>query len=112
MRRRAQREAGGDEAGDTFAQPAPQHADHLDGGSHDEAGAMAHTIGEPAGRQLEAQESQITGREDRGDDGGRDVFLLDPPEEIQPVHDALDGGDPVRQVENEVSSEAGSVRRH
>jgi hypothetical protein len=105
-------QTGGDEGGHAFAEPAPQHADDLDGGSDEEAGAVADTIGKPAGRQLETKECEIARRENGGNDRGRNLFLLDPPEEIQAVHDALDRGDPVRQVEKEVTTKAASIRRH
>jgi hypothetical protein len=40
------------------------------------------------------------------------VFLLHPPEQIEAVHQSFDAGDLVRQVQRDVSVDAGSVRRH
>jgi hypothetical protein len=73
---------------------------------------MTDTVGKPAGREFEDDERELTCRENRSHDRGGNVLFLDPPQEIEAVHHALDRGDPVRQVENQVSVEPGSIRRH
>src|SRR6185295_16917648 len=40
------------------------------------------------------------------------MLPLDPPEQIQAVHQPFEAGDLVRQVEGEVATVAGSIRRH
>ena len=41
--------------------------------------------------------------------GIRSVTL---PEQVQAVHDAFDGGDAIQQIQRDVSTAAGSIRRH
>src|SRR5204863_2973920 len=57
-------------------------------------------------------DEEIACRQDRRDGGDGDVLLLDPPQHVQPVHDALDRGDMVGGVEPDVSPVWGSIRRH
>ena len=73
---------------------------------------MSPTIGEPACRQLENGDEEIARRQDRRDGGDGDVLLLDPPQHIEAMHEALDRGDVVGGVEREVSSKRESVVRH
>ena len=80
--------------------------------TQDQAGPMTEPIGEPAGRDLEPDEHQVAGRQDGGDHGGRNLTLLYPPQEIQPVHQPLYAGHLVGQVEGEVSTTRRSIRRH
>ena len=104
--------ARGDKAGHTLAEPAPQDAHHLDTRSNDQARAMAKSIGEPAGRQLEDHERQVACRENRRHDGRRHLLFVYPPEQVEAVHQAFEAGDLVRQVQCDISLVAGSVRRH
>jgi hypothetical protein len=100
-----------DEAGNAIGQPAADHAGYLQQRTEDEAAPVSEPVGEPAGWHLQRHQEQIARRHRRGHERRGHLLLLHPPQEIQAVHDTLDGGDLVRQVEPDVSSVAGSVRR-
>ena len=104
-------EAGPDEAGNALGQPAADHAGDLKNGSEDEAASAAVSIGKPSSRYLERHHREVASRHRRRHERRRHPFLLRPPQEIEAVHDAFDGGDLVRQVEPDVSLVAGSVTR-
>jgi len=69
------------------------------------------SIGEPPGRDLETEQGQIAGSQDRRDDTRRDALLPYPPEQVKAVHHAFDAGDVIRQVERDAATK-GSIRRH
>ena len=103
---------GGQQSGDTFAEPAEHHGRGLGERSRNQTDAMSKPIGKPARGNLERRDREIAGREKGGDDRHGDVLLLYPPEQVQAVHDAFDRDDVVDGVEREVSAKTGSIRGH
>src|SRR5690606_5080389 len=113
VRTRSKRVGDGDErAGDresdrTLAKPAPEHGKDLKRRAENETGAVAEAVGEPPGGDLRQHERDVAGRHDRGHDCRRYVLLLDPPDQVERVHDALYRSDTVGKVKAEVSAVAG-----
>src|SRR5262249_13800315 len=117
VRARPERVAGrdderrGEHTRNAVAEPGEQHARNLQQRAGDQACAMPAAIRQPAGRQLENGDEQIADRQNCRDGGHRDVLMLDPPQHVEAVHEALDRGDVVAGGEREASAVRESARR-
>src|SRR5258707_15008482 len=73
---------------------------------------MSVSTRQPTGRTLERGTRQTAGSKQGSHHSNGYMLFLDPPHQVQAVHDAFDRCDVVERVEREVSTKAGSIRRH
>jgi len=73
---------------------------------------MTEAIGKPAGRDFQQRDGDIARREDDRHGRRRDVLVLHPPEQIQRVGDPFHRDNAVEGIEEEVTSNRTSIRRH
>ena len=101
-----------DQTGNAIGKPTADHSRNLDERAEDQASTIAKLVSEPARRDFESHEQQVASSHRRRNQRRRHLLLLYPPQEIEAIHDAFDGGDLVGKVECEVSAVRGSIRRH
>ena len=106
-------QAGEDKTHDPISEPAADHAGNLDQRAEYQTSTISELVSKPAGGDLQRHQEEVAGSHRCSDQRRRHLFLLYPPQEVETVHDAFDGGDLVWKVEREVSTvTAASIGRH